>query len=180
LIELMIVVAIVGILSLLGAYGVRKYIANAKTSEARNSLGRMASGAVIAYENEQMSENVLPAGDSTAVLRTLCNTASATVPSSATAIQGRKYQSNATEWSVDAAVSGTGFSCLHFTVDVPQYYLYGYRASGTSSVGDSFTASANGDLNGDGILSTFSIVGAIGSDFVIHVAPNMQEVLPDE
>ena len=40
LIELMIVVAIVGILAVLAIYGVRKYIANAKTAEARNSIGR--------------------------------------------------------------------------------------------------------------------------------------------
>jgi type IV pilus assembly protein PilA len=176
----MIVVAIVGILALLAAYGVRKYIANSKTSEARNCLGRIADGAVIAYEDEHMNQSVLSGGSSTALTRTLCNSASATVPANASSIQGRKYQSNAAEWSIDATVSGTGFSCLHFTIDAPQYYLYAYKVSGTSSVGDSFTASANGDLNGDGILSTFSMVGAISSDYVIHLAPNMLEVLPEE
>jgi type IV pilus assembly protein PilA len=45
LIELMIVVAIVGILSVLAIYGVRKYVANAKTAEARNSLGQIAKDA---------------------------------------------------------------------------------------------------------------------------------------
>ncbi len=44
LIELMIVVAIVGILAVLAVYGVRKYIANAKTAEAKNSLGAMSAG----------------------------------------------------------------------------------------------------------------------------------------
>ncbi len=44
LVELMIVVAIVGVLAALAIYGVRKYIANAKTAEARNALGQMAQG----------------------------------------------------------------------------------------------------------------------------------------
>ena len=35
LVELMIVVAIVGVLAVLAVYGVRKYIANAKTAEAK-------------------------------------------------------------------------------------------------------------------------------------------------
>jgi type IV pilus assembly protein PilA len=176
----MIVVAIVGVLALLAAYGVRKYVASSKSSEARNALGRIANGAVIAYEDEHMSQGVLTGGTSTGVTRTLCYTASATVPATPASIQGRKYQSNATEWDIDSTVSGVGFSCLHFTIDDPQYYLYGYTVTGTSSIGDSFTASANGDLNGDGLLSTFSIAGAIGSDYVVHLAPSLAEILPEE
>ena len=45
LVELMIVVAIVGVLAALAIYGVRKYIASAKTAEARNSLGQLAKDA---------------------------------------------------------------------------------------------------------------------------------------
>ena len=44
LVELMIVVAIVGVLAALAIYGVRKYIANAKRSR-RNSLGQMSKDA---------------------------------------------------------------------------------------------------------------------------------------
>ncbi len=50
LIELMIVVAIVGILAVLAVYGVRKYLANAKTAEARNSLGQMGKDESTAFE----------------------------------------------------------------------------------------------------------------------------------
>ena len=179
LIELMIVVAIIGILAILAAYGVRKYIASAKTSEARNSIGRMVNAAVIAYEDENMNSPVLPAGTSTGFTRSLCNSASAPVPASITQVTGSKYQSTAADWNTDM-LGASGFSCLHFTIDEPQYYMYGYQVSGTSSVGNTFTATANGDLNGDGILSTFSLMGAINSSYIINVAPNMLAVNPDE
>jgi type IV pilus assembly protein PilA len=179
LIELMIVVAIIGILAVLAAYGVRKYIANTKTAEARNSLGRMSNAAVIAYEHENMNSPVLSAGTSTGFTRTLCNTASQSVPQSIAQVSGAKYQSTSADWNVDSAVGG-GFSCLQFTIDEPQYYMYSYNVSGTSSIGNSFTATANGDLNADGVLSTFSITGSINSAYIINVAPNMLTINPEE
>src|SRR5471030_3183022 len=42
LIELMIVVAIVGVLAVLAVFSIRKYMANAKTAEARDKLGQIA------------------------------------------------------------------------------------------------------------------------------------------
>src|ERR1700734_3697464 len=74
LIELMIVVAIVGILAVLAIYGVRKYLANAKTAEARNSLGQLAKDQAAAYEKESQAGTVLAAGSSAAVSRSLCGT----------------------------------------------------------------------------------------------------------
>ena len=179
LIELMIVVAIVGILSTLAAYGVRKYIANSKTAEARNGLGRIASAAVIAYEHENMATPVLQAGSSTGLMRTLCKSASSSVPMSIGVVSGRKYQSTLNDWNADAA-GGSGFSCLHFTIDQPQYYMYNYVAAGTSQPGDSFTATANGDLNGDGVSSTFQLMGSITSAYTVAVAPNISEINPEE
>src|ERR1700727_152661 len=91
LIELMIVVAIVGILAVLATYGVRKYLANAKTAEARNSLGAIAQDEPAAFERESMAAAVLAGKTSTAMSRRMCLSASATVPSVATSIQGHKY-----------------------------------------------------------------------------------------
>src|ERR1700691_1251878 len=113
LIELMIVVAIVGILAVLAAYGVRKYVANAKSTEARNSLGRMANGVVIGYEHENMNSGVLAVSSSTGFTRTLCARAPATAPPSPSTIKGQKYQSSLGDWNADAA-GNSGFSCLHF------------------------------------------------------------------
>jgi type IV pilus assembly protein PilA len=180
LIELMIVVAIVGILAVLAVYGVRKYVSNAKTAEARNSLGVIATDEAAAYERESMAGTVLAQSASSALSRRMCLSASATVPAAATSVQGRKYQSKSTDWSTDQA-GNSGFACLRFSVDQAQYYLYSYSVSGGgSNAGDSFVAAAQGDLNGDGVLSLFQITGSISSAYVLNVAPNMLEVRPDE
>ncbi len=181
LVELMIVVAIVGILAVLAIYGVRKYIANAKTTEARNSLGQIAKDAATAFERESMSAAVMATGSSTAVTRALCSGASATVPTGGAAPVGKKYQSSKADWEVDQATQGKGFSCLRFSMDAPQYYMYNYTQTGTGSTSTSgFTATALGNLNGDTIESTFTLSGAINADLLLNTAPNIGEVNPDE
>ncbi len=172
LIELMIVVAIVGILAVLATYGVRKYLANAKTAEAENSLGAIAKQAAIMYEKESMPSAVLPQGGTATLSRRLCKSASTSVPSSLSLVQGRKYQSSVAEWDVDAA-GNSGFACLHFSIDMPQYYMYSYVGDPSGVAGATFMATANGDLNGDGLASTFSIAGSINSGMVLDVAPNL-------
>ena len=87
LVELMIVVAIVGVLAVLAVYGVRKYIANAKTAEAKNSLGQMSQGRLTEFEGEAMAGAVLPAGGTTGVLRHVCLNGTAAGPAGAPAAQ---------------------------------------------------------------------------------------------
>ena len=186
LIELMIVVAIVGILASLAIYGVRKYIANAKTAEARNSLGQIGKDVQTSFEKETMAGAVLAAGSSSSVVRSLCGPASATVPSASASIQGKKYQANqanGVDWSVDAS-SNKGFSCVKFSMSAPQYYMYNYTSDGSQdpvapSTGSKFTTTANGDLNGDGVLSTFQLLGTVVTGN-LYVAPNIEEYSPEE
>ncbi len=177
LIELMIVVAIVGILAVLAIYGVRDYIANAKTAEATNAVGLISQGAVTAYEREGMAGTVLSQKTSAALSRQFCPATSVSVPSAASAIQGKKYQSKLADWNVDAPTNG-GFSCLNFEMDAPQYYMYSYSITGTGNPGDTYTALAQGDLNGDGVLSLYSLTGSVTSSRTVAVAPNMVVVRP--
>lgn len=181
LVELMIVVAIVGVLAVLAVYGVRKYIANAKTAEARNSLGQIGKDAVTAFEGEKMKATVLTTGQSTDILRAMCDKAANTVPAAKAGIAGKKYQSAKVDWSPAADVTtNKGFPCLKFEMTAPQYYMYDYQVTGALDTnGSSFTASANGDLNGDGTLSTFTQVGQI-QEGRLTVAPSIGEVSPEE
>lgn len=181
LVELMIVVAIIGILAALAIYGVRRYITNAKTAEARSAIGRMAKDGSNAYNRDGMASAVLTLQDSTGVSNRLCASATAPVPSSSTNIQGKKYQSSPTEWQ--AGDQWTGWQCVKFSMGDPQYYQYNYTATGTTAPSSTFTASASGDLDGDTILSQFSLTATIQEDadnLVLTIAPNIDEQAPDE
>lgn len=175
LVELMIVVAIIGVLSALAIYGVRKYIANAKSAEARMTIGRIAKDASAAYNRENMAATVLTPGTSAGVTNRLC--ASATLVPAVTSIKGQKYQSTVAQWKGGDAT--TGWSCLKFSMQDPQYYAYNYTATGPTDATGSFVAEAHGDLNGDGTTSDFTLAGAVNTG-VVNVAPNISEVNPDE
>ena len=51
---------------------------------------------------------------------------------------------------------------------------------GANKVGDSFTAVANGDLNGDGETSEFSLSGKIDASHTLILAPTLTESKPSE
>jgi type IV pilus assembly protein PilA len=198
LVELMIVVAIVGILAALAIYGVRKYMSNAKTAEARNSLGQMGKDAITAYAKEGMAATVLVLGNSTNVTNRLCGTSPNSVPAAVTdlmvpaqvapnQIKGKKYQSKPTEWAT--GTKDIGWTCLKFSMNDPQYYLYEYSTSGgvdvavNATTGTTFVNQALGDLDADGISSLFEVKGSIQTDtgkVVAVLAPNIEETNPDE
>jgi type IV pilus assembly protein PilA len=179
LIELMIVVAIIGVLAALAIYGVTKYLANAKTAEARTALGRMAKDSQSAFERETMEQAIVTLGEKSDIARGLCPTATASVPGTIGDVSNGKYQSDPDEWKT------VGWDCLKFTMSDPQYFMYGFESTGTTgAVDDTFTARANGDLDGDSNQSTFEYYGQIqestGGDVVLTLADQVFENLPEE
>ncbi|HTM43312.1 MAG TPA: prepilin-type N-terminal cleavage/methylation domain-containing protein [Polyangiaceae bacterium] len=180
LVELMIVVAIVGVLAALAIYGVRKYVLNAKTAEARNTLGQIGKDATTAFARESMAGSVLGLGSAAAKSNNLCKT-SKSVPSAITSVKGQKYQSSPADWNSSA---DSGWSCLRFSMQDPQYYQYTYTQTGATDTG-AFDITAQGNLDGDSTTSKFTYSGDVktdtnSKDVVVVMAPNIKESSPDE
>jgi type IV pilus assembly protein PilA len=178
LVELMIVVAIIGVLAALAIYGVRKYIANAKSAEARSSLGRMAKDISSGYDKEAMAGDIVALKASAENSNKLCTSTTANIPATKDKIAGKKYQSDPGEWMA------AGWECVKFSLKDPQYYMYSYASATQSGKGADFTGKAEGDLNGDGVLSLFSIKGEVQEGekgkLELTIAPNIVEVDPTE
>jgi type IV pilus assembly protein PilA len=180
LIELMTVVMLVGVLGTLAIYGIRKYLQYAKTAEARNAVGQMAKDAKAAYERSNSVNTLvfLSPGQTVGLSGNLCASANKSVPESIADVKGRKYQSADSEWMDGATASPpVGWPCLKFSISDPQRYMYTYV--GVPGPAGSFVAMANGDLDGDGTMSTFSLRGAVSGDTVL-VSPNFEEIASDE
>jgi type IV pilus assembly protein PilA len=165
-------VVFIGILAALGIYGTRKYLAAAKTAEAKNSIGAIARDALAAYENEQVI-----AGKS--VTHHLCETASP-VPASIAAVKGLKYMpSSASGADFNSGDAQTGWQCLRFSMTSPIYYRYqyhkdtGYVGPGRAAGPHGFEASAQGDLDANGTLSTFAMTGVVEPSGALVLSPSI-------
>jgi type IV pilus assembly protein PilA len=147
LIELMIVVAIIGVLAAVAIPAFLKYVRRSKTIEATMNLRKMYDGAVAYYVGEHADANgvvankIFPAnGPSVPPLATLTLKMS----------QGMRYTSAPSDWKQG------GWAALDFSVNDPQYFSYTFNNTSTGSgVGASAEMIANGDMNANGLYSVF-------------------------
>jgi type IV pilus assembly protein PilA len=168
LIELMVVVAIIGILAAVAVPAFLKYIQQAKTVEALTNIRKIYDGEVTYFHEEHILDTGLLASKN--FMATLCE------PWAPPSIQKR---------SANWAAGGWPF--IKFATDGPVYYSYlvesgdepanwtrpnwvpGYGWEPPTTIySNGFLVRAFGDLDGDGRRSEFSRIGLlkIGSDEV--------------
>lgn len=173
LVELMIVVAIIGLLAALAVVGVRRYMAATRIAEAKNTVGAIARSAALAYDHERnIAEIPTIHGSYAANTHILCGSADP-VPLNVNQVRGVKYQPNpAANTDFMSGNSLAGWQCLGFAITEPVYFQYHYRmGSGyvstslpnapSPSSAEAFEAAAIGDLDADGEVSTFARIGEV-------------------
>ena len=150
LIELMIVVAIIGILAAIAIPAFIGYVKRAKTSEATGNLNSIFKASVSYYNVERTARGLA------AATQGQCSVATAAVQPTA----------GATKQQYDFPGGDTNFNALGFAVADYIYYGYGItsKAAKCGNVANTslYTFSAEGDLDGDATFSTFEL--AVGSN----------------
>ena len=146
LIELMVVVAIIGVLAAVAIPSYIKYIRRARTTEATMNLRKMYDGAVAYYVGEHADINGVIANKRFPATGTW-------VPDLATrtSYADNRYQSHPSEWKQG------GWSALEFQVSDGQVFSYEFNNPDATKWGTDASAQmiAKGDQNGNQVYSVF-------------------------
>jgi prepilin-type N-terminal cleavage/methylation domain-containing protein len=150
LIELMIVVAIIGILASVAVPAFMKYIRRSKTVEATMNLRKLYDSSVSYYESELAG----PTG--TILEKQFPQTEADTPPANDCCGQpGQKCAPKPNLWQASQT-----WQALNFGVDDPHYYWYSYT-SANFGINATFDAKAQGNLNCDPIYSLYQRHGSV-------------------
>ena len=117
LIELMIVVAIIGILAAVAIPGFMTYIKNSKTSEAKTNLDAIKKGAVSYFEVEHYAEDGMSAFTKTYPVPT---TVEKIGKEAGAGTIGEKFNPTDYDFKKEPWIK------LNFSISSPFYYFYNY------------------------------------------------------
>ncbi len=177
LIELMIVVAIIGILAAIAIPAFINYVKRSKTSEAGANLKSMFQGAAAYYEQENWSQGLVTAGGTVAA-STHC-----TVPD-ADQSGDPSDAKRVVDWSAEAGAAD--FKAINFAPADPIYFDYQINATpdattcGVAANTGIYTFTAQGNLDGDAVYSTFELEAGSNPDNTLYRAPGIEQTDPLE
>lgn len=138
-----------------------------KTAEATNTIGQITKLQVEAYAAGRAEGAGGPS---------LCKSAPHPVPQTVGEVKGHYYTSLSNEWQDGA--EDEGFRCLRFEMTEPQWFQYDFVSTGPQG---SFTATAHGDRDGDGVTSTVSLSGTVDPVLQkVRLATSIDQVHPRE
>ncbi|MGD8858568.1 MAG: prepilin-type N-terminal cleavage/methylation domain-containing protein [Myxococcales bacterium] len=155
LIELMIVVAILGILAAIAIPTFSFFVARSKTGEVSSNLNLLFKSASTYYSAERAGQG------SGSVVAGYCRVGNALPSPTAPGSAKQNFTGNDT------------FRALGFSIADYVYYSYGIKSmgagcSGTANTPAVYTFYANGDLDGDSDYSTFEMVAGTDSTNVLY------------
>jgi type IV pilus assembly protein PilA len=158
LIELMIVVAILGILAALAIPAFIGYVRRSKTSEATGNLNSLFKSAASYMAAERTSQGV-----DTGTTGTYCSVGSDALNPTTPGANKQKY------------APGTAAQALGFSIADYVYFGYGINAASASACGwpansSVYTFFANGDLDGDKTMSLFELAAGTDKDTTLYHA----------
>ena len=154
LVELMIVVAIIGILAAVAIPAFTRYVKKSRTTEAVGHLNKEWSGSLTYYETDHVLAGGVPLAKQFPGPSAV--TANGNVACGCST--GGRCAGGDSTWGTDAV-----WLALHFSLPDPHNYLPAYVSDATGSSAN-FTAIATGDLNCNSTYSSFTRQGSINTN----------------
>ena len=159
LIELMIVVAIIGILAAVAVPAFMKYMKRSRTTEAPPNLKKIFDGAKGYFEKGAVV-------DRSGTVQDLSFPTDAPITPTTKCCEGAGGRCHNTDWE------HVTWKSLGFEISDPHYFQYRFDSNGTGG-SSTFTAGAHANLDCDSVWSTYERTGTVDSQMRVVGAASL-------